>query len=316
MCINPKLIRNPKYLPNKKNKRTVPVPKDPRVMAVPAKCGKCIECMKQRGQEWKIRLAEEIKTDRTGLFVTLSFSEESLDRIEQDVRSVNSEDVAARAVRLFLERWRKKYGKSVKHWLITELGQKGTERLHIHGLIFTTESHENIKELWGYGNVYIGEYVNEKTINYIIKYCTKTDPQHPEYRSKIMTSKGIGKNGIDRLKRQWMREKEYKNNEKTINRINYRLKSGAKVAMPEYYRRRILTEDESESAWIEMLDAGDRWVLGERVNTNTRKGQEEYLKMVEAAQKINKSMGFGSESLNKKYYAARRSDWLREDWKT
>ena len=45
-----------------------------------------------------------------------------------------------KAIRLCLERIRKHTGKSVKHWFITELGHNGTERIHLHGIV------------WGIGN--------------------------------------------------------------------------------------------------------------------------------------------------------------------
>ena len=38
----------------------------------------------------------------------------------------------------------------------------------------------------------ITNYVNEKTVNYIIKYITKIDEQHKTYQPKILCSKGIG----------------------------------------------------------------------------------------------------------------------------
>ena len=73
------------------------------------------------------------------------------------------------------------------------MGHQGTERIHLHGIIFTTEPNETIIERWGYGNVWIGKYVNEKTINYIIKYISKIDNDHKEYNSKILCTAGIGK---------------------------------------------------------------------------------------------------------------------------
>ena len=45
-----------------------------------------------------------------------------------------------------------KYKKSVKHWLVTELGGKFTERIHLHGIIFTNEDDKTIQNLWKYGN--------------------------------------------------------------------------------------------------------------------------------------------------------------------
>ena len=75
---------------------------------------------------------EEIKHDRTGKFITLTFSNEELDKLIQETGIQESNAVATIAVRRFLERWRKKYKKSVKHFLITELGHNGTERIHIY----------------------------------------------------------------------------------------------------------------------------------------------------------------------------------------
>ena len=186
MCLYPKLIKNKKYLPNAKNGGNVPIAKDERVLYVPVGCGRCFECRRQKRREWQVRLTEEIKHNNTGLFVTLSFSEEALDDLEKKIKWDNSyyircNEIARYAVRHFLERWRKKFKKSVKHWLVTELGQKNTERVHIHGLLFTNESKEVIEERWSYGNVWVGEYVNERTINYIVKYLSKSDGVHKNY---------------------------------------------------------------------------------------------------------------------------------------
>ena len=80
-------------------------------------------------------------------------------------------EIAARAIKLFGKRWIKKYNGSIKHWLITELGHgkraehhKSTERLHLHGFLWTTKSASEIEETWTYGWVDTGEYVNDKSV--------------------------------------------------------------------------------------------------------------------------------------------------------
>ena len=106
--------------------------------------------------------------------------------------------IATYAVRHFLERWRKKYKKSVKHWLITEIGGHGSENIHLHGIIWSQDV-EEIKRIWKYGWVWVGytkneknfNYINEKTINYITKYMLKVDTKHKEYEGKILTSLDI-----------------------------------------------------------------------------------------------------------------------------
>ena len=166
MCLYPIQIRNPKYLPNKKNKGRIPTIADERTRYVPIDCGVCIECRAKKARNWQVRMTEEIKYDNTGEFVTLTFSEESLKELKEKLNTEVENEIAKEAVKLFRERWRKKYKKSIKHWLVTELGHNGTERIHLHGILFT-ENKEDIEKMWGYGWVYIGDYVNEKTINYV-----------------------------------------------------------------------------------------------------------------------------------------------------
>ena len=63
MCLYTKYITNKKYLPNRKNNFNAPTCEDRRLLLVPAKCGKCIECRKARKREWVIRLNEEIRNN-------------------------------------------------------------------------------------------------------------------------------------------------------------------------------------------------------------------------------------------------------------
>ena len=38
-----------------------------------------------------------------------------------------------------MERYERKYGKTIRHWLVTELGQEKTERVHMHGILWLDE---------------------------------------------------------------------------------------------------------------------------------------------------------------------------------
>ena len=87
-------------------------------------------------------------------------------------------EIATKEVRLFLERIRQtsREKKSVKHWIVTEKGHTNTRRIHIHGIFW----HPNkaglsylLNKCWTAGYSYQGKYVNDKTINYIVKYMTK-----------------------------------------------------------------------------------------------------------------------------------------------
>ena len=160
---------------------------------------------------------EDIKEHKNGKFITLTFSNKSYKELYDDVKTYELIDnkrvkreteltgydldnaIAKRATRLFLERWRKKYKKSLRHWLVTELGHNGTENIHLHGIVWTDEIHE-LKNIWSYGFVWDGDtingkkknYVNEQTVNYIVKYINKADDQHKYYKSKVLSSPGIG----------------------------------------------------------------------------------------------------------------------------
>ena len=305
MCLYPTYIMNRKYLPNKKNGGNPPPVADDRVKYVAIGCGNCIECLKQKQREWQIRLGEEIRTDNSGKFVTLTLSNENMQELGNAIESfatgyVKDNLIATLAVRRFLERWRKKYKKSVKHWLITEWGEI-TNRMHLHGIIFTDEV-EDIKNIWKYGHVFIGEYVNEKTINYIIKYLNKIDLEHKGYKPKILTSPGIGKNYVKRFdsilnKYDGTKTKEY-----------YRTRQGYKLALPIYYRNKIYSEQEREKLWLNKLDSGEIWVMGEKININNEEGEQEYQDSLKYYQKMNTRLGYGNNKTNwnKKRYLDKR----------
>lgn len=255
---------------------------------------------KKKSREWKVRLQEEIRTDKTGKFVTLTFNEESLEKLKNEISETPTEylgnEIATLATRRFLERWRKKYKTSIKHWLITELGHKSTERIHLHGIIFTDKPNE-ISNIWNYGYTYIGQYVNEKTINYITKYVTKIDTDHKWYTPKILTSAGIGKNYINRPN---AKNNTYKEGGKTSEL--YTTRGGSKLAIPIYYRNKIYSEEEREKLWIEKLNKEERFVNGIKIDISTPEGEETYNKMIKDARTKNKRLGYGEIDYKPKEY--------------
>lgn len=298
MCVYPQLIKNPKYKANKKNGGVIPHLNDPRVAMVAIGCGKCIECTKQKANQWKTRLMEDIKTNTNARFVTFTFSNESIQLLIQDIpNGYKGYDIdnaiATLAVRRFLERYRKEHKTSVRHWLITELGHNGTENIHLHGIIWTNTSLDNIEKHWKYGWIWKGKkinnqiinYVNEKTINYITKYVTKIDNIHKNYKPIILCSKGIGANYINTSN---SKTNKFKNAE---TKETYTTRTGTKLPLPIYYRNKIYTEEQREKLWTIKLDKEIRYVLGEKIDIS--QGDQKYLEALEAAQKINKELGYG-----------------------
>lgn len=285
MCLYPRIILNPKYRANKKNGGVIPPLPDERVRYVSVGCGKCIECCHQKANGWRQRLSEELKVSK-GKFITLTFSEESIKKLAEELEvDGQCNAVAGLAMRRFLERWRKKHGKSVKHFFITELGSKDkTERLHLHGILFTESlTNENLTELWKYGKVDIGNRCNEKAVNYIVKYIHKPDIEHPAYQPQTFCSAGIGKDWVKG------REGAYKYSSKKT-REYYTLESGQRIGLSMYYRNHFFSEEEREKLWIEKLDKQERWVRGQRIDIS--KNEDFYWFALKNAQEENKRLGY------------------------
>lgn len=304
MCLYPKLIKNRKYIANKKNGGVIPAISDKRVLLVPVGCGKCMECKKQKGREWSVRLQEEIRHRKDGQFVTLTFSNESIAELSEGIELTGynlDNEICTKAMRRFLERWRKKHKKSVRHWMVTEIGGNRYEGIHMHGIIFTDKK-EDIETIWKYGHVFIGTHVNEATINYIVKYINKTDEKHKEYNSKILTSNGIGKGYTKRADIQNNKYNGKKTNE------TYKTRQGMKLALPIYYRNKIYTDEEKEKLWLQKLDEEVRYVNGRKVDIS--KGEEGYYRVLAEERAKNKRLGYGNDEINwekRKYENERRN---------
>lgn len=315
MCLYPKLIKNRRYTETKKNGGVIPAISDKRVLAVPVACGRCMECRKAEARKWQIRMLEDIRHNKNGIMVTLTFSDKSIRKLKKEVIEKRGyepkgyeldNEIATIATRRFVERWRKENKKSVRHWLITELGHNGTENIHMHGIIWTDRPKEDIKRHWGYGFTWEGDYVSERTVNYIIKYVHKQDKDHKEYKPKILTSAGIGGAYIERedAKRNKYREGETKE--------YYRTRSGNKMSLPVYYRNKIYTDEEKEKLWIEKLDEKVRWVNGIKIDIS--QGEDEYYRVLEEARKKNMRLGYqtGTIDWNQKKYEEERRTLLQQ----
>jgi len=294
MCLYPKLVRNPKYIPNKKNKGVVPTMTDKRVSMIPVGCGKCMECRKQKANEWIVRLNEEVRERKNGKFVTLTFTNEVLEKVSKEIIGLDGyeldNEIAKICVNRFRERWRKKYKKKPRMWLITELGTTSTERIHLHGIIWTDQTKEEIEERWSYGHTWVGKWVNGDTIGYIVKYLSKGDNIHKEYKPKMFYSNGIGKGYTDRIDANVNKYKQEGTQE------YYKDRKGFKKGLPTYWRNKIYSEEEREKLWIEKLDEQVRWVDGKKIDIS--EGDENYWEALKYARQKNKRLGYGDDSIN------------------
>lgn len=294
MCLYPHIIRNPRYKPSKKNGGNVPTPDDERKLWVAIGCGKCIECRRKKVREWRIRIENEVKYNEIrGKGITLSFSEDALNSLPIEANSA-----AARAIMLFLKRWHKEKGKALRHWFIVELGHENTERVHLHGIVWTKHL-EDIERIWRYGNIKT-EPLTEDTVNYLIKYVNKPDKQHDGFIGKIFASKGIGQAFLDSHKAQEIKKKG------AAAPQYLKLADGRKIDIPMYWRKKLFTEDQREKIWTNLLDKQERWVMGQRIDVSTKTGMDLYYKTLKYEQKINARNGYPKQPWTQKKYQESR----------
>lgn len=171
-------------------------------------CRKCPPCIRRRASEWSGRLAREISHNLSnGLqtaFVTLTYSPKFI----KGARNRYKKDVAT-----FFDRLRSKFRKNIRHFVISELGEK-KGRFHIHALLFGIDSdvfgpkthlwrdshgylhgsNPMLVERWQFGIV---DTTIVKTVGagvYIAGYLTKNRPQKngKYFVSPIIASNGIG----------------------------------------------------------------------------------------------------------------------------
>lgn len=275
MCTRPKIIKNPRYRASRKNKWSPPECDDERKRYIPVPCGECEECCRARSSAWRVRIAEEVRVHPESRFVTLTFNEEELDKLIKEVG--NEPDAIFRlAVHRFRERYRAGEGKSIRYVLISELGHKGTERLHLHGVINDVR---DLGKYWKYGFVYVGYSMNDRCINYIVKYIMKRDSRG--YKSRVLCSNGIGSG-----------KKIRKGEGDTPEEEGYTLKNGRKVAMPEYYRRKMYTEEQRNNMWTRRLDEGTRFVGGVKIKDADGENYDLYERTREYYDKRSVSLGY------------------------
>ena len=69
---------------------------------------------------------------------------------------------------------------------------------------------------------------------------------------------------------------DWKNNiyKKGETKETYVYRNGTRAMMPRYYRDKIYTEDEKEYLWIEKLDKGITWVMGQKCKIDSKEYEE------------------------------------------
>lgn len=170
-------------------------------------CRKCPACLKARSYEWQGRLSREFEyytaLGRRSLFVTLTYDEFYIK---------NARDTYKRDLAIFFDRLRSKFRRNIRHFCISELGDK-KGRFHIHCILFDVPtclgpnshfhrskngalmgSNDIVMERWQKGIVDVGFLKEASGCAYVAKYLTKDAPNSPDevFVSPIVSSNGIG----------------------------------------------------------------------------------------------------------------------------
>lgn len=187
-----------------------------RVDLVP--CGKCLECQIGYARDWAVDCLceKEYWPKNECWFVTLTYDDEHVPAAEyktEEGKSYKGISLRKKDVQDFIKRLRDHKG-NLKYLCCGEYGTKG--RPHYHLIIFGLNikdqkfwannqngdalwTSEELKEIWGKGNVIVGE-VTYRSVNYTVRYTLKKWKNKESSMNKLMgridefilVSQGIG----------------------------------------------------------------------------------------------------------------------------
>lgn len=266
-CLNPIRVPNPRYKSLSFSER---VSLADSVIDVP--CGLCPNCLARKQREWKARITLESHYHKFNYFVTFTLAPENVDKFcKSSNPTLPDIDKCKREFRKYFDRIRKTYGyMPFKHLIVSEKGSK-KERLHFHGILFSDiplfgeeypltfswmlrhvqqwfAMNDQLSKPWKHGFATIG-FCEPRTISYVTKYITKDVTN--SYRPLLLVSPGIGKSylltdnkQIDQSKIDELRLKYSLDNLPKVE-LGF-----MKIALPQYLRNKIWTEDERHFNFI------------------------------------------------------------------
>lgn len=162
--------------------------------AIPVKCGKCLECLQERSNEWAYRIMLESKNYANNCFLTLTYKDNPVSLKKKDFQ-------------LFMKRLRKKLSPlKIRYFACGEYGKKG-KRPHYHAIIFNwSPTNDDIicnvpgekslfrsrtlESVWTYGFSSFGQLTFDSA-KYCAKYMQKMNdfPQGCEKPFTLMSNK-------------------------------------------------------------------------------------------------------------------------------
>lgn len=224
------------------------------------RCGICEGCLKTKITDWAFRLEQEGKVSLHVHFVTLTYSPGFVPLTKNQFQTIQKRDV-----QLFMKRLRlnQDHG-NLKYFACGEYGSN-TYRPHYHIILFNCDDQQDIIDAWTkdgkpLGNTHIVNDISNGAIPYTLKYMYKKglvpawdeineetgeiyipDDRNPEFR--IMSQK-LGLSYLTPAIVKWHLAD-------SKNRMYVTMKNGINVAMPRYYREKLIKlSNRSRNAFI------------------------------------------------------------------
>lgn len=204
-------------------------------------CGVCVACRKSMARDWRCRLLFELKDciakGQSCYFVTLTINDENYEFVRKNPEV---------PIRRYFELYRKRVGRSVKHFFVTELG-KESGRLHYHGILFgSLLAVSDLSRLWRYGFSYYG-YCSVRTASYITKYILKPQMLADWYIPRKFVSPGLGRAFVDSKLSEG-----YRVEPRGVPRFVCKI-GGVVYPLPRYFKQKLYSKEYLESLKFDQL---------------------------------------------------------------
>lgn len=215
-------------------------------------CGKCVNCMRNKQNDWIFRLSQEQLSWQYTYFVTLTYRDNDLHFVcslkgshgnHAEFSCLNKRDI-----QLFLKRLRKNIKGKLKYIICGEYGDT-TLRPHYHGLLFSDceLDRDVVLKSWNHQDIVYNCFdvaYEGAAAGYVTKYLTKSVllPKYIQLADRqikpfIMCSKGLGIS--------YLENPEVFNFHKDGSET-YVVRDGIKYSIPRYYREKIFTDKQKE----------------------------------------------------------------------
>lgn len=172
-------------------------------------CGQCMPCRYNRRRIWSHRIMLEATQHKENAFVTLTYDDAHMP-VDGSLEPKHFTD--------FVKRLRHHYSdRKLRYFGCGEYGDESM-RPHYHLAVFNLPTCEykqtrkrriccptcsDVREIWGYGNVYLGmleEHSAQYVSGYVVKKMTRRDDirlngRHPEF-ARMSLKPGIGANAM------------------------------------------------------------------------------------------------------------------------